>query len=97
MPRIPADEMKEINAQLPGLLKAYRAMGEALFTEGNLDAPLQEKLAIQFAELLITWPESITDAFYKELGLHFSQVQIVPPQGHNPAVNPTCSSPGRPR
>ena len=38
MPRISADDMKEINAQLPVLLRAYRAMGEALFTEGHLDA-----------------------------------------------------------
>ena len=34
-------------------------------------------MALQFAELLITSPESITDAFFEELGLHFSQVQIV--------------------
>ena len=51
MPRISAGDMKEINAQIPGLLGAYRAMGEALFKEGHLDAPLQEMLRLKSAEL----------------------------------------------
>lgn len=42
-------------------------------------APLSEheKLALQFAELLITTPASITDSFFEEMQLHFTQAQLV--------------------
>ncbi len=44
---------------------------------GRSALPERDKLALQFAELLITAPDAITDAFYAEMRLHFSEPQMV--------------------
>ena len=39
--------------------------------------PEREKIALLFAELLITSPESVTDSFFEEVRLHFSPAEIL--------------------
>ncbi len=41
------------------------------------DLPESWKLALQFAELLLTNPEAISDAYYAEMLLHFPEAQLV--------------------
>lgn len=44
---------------------------------GRSTLPEREKLTLQFVELLTTQPAAITEPSYKELRLHFSEVQLV--------------------
>ncbi len=39
--------------------------------------PEREMLALQFAELLVTTPASITDSFFAEMKLHFTEAELV--------------------
>lgn len=49
----------------------------AVADPGRSSLSEKERLALQFAELIITTPKTMTDSFFEEMRLHFTDAQLM--------------------